>query len=67
MLEKVLVTGGAGYVGSPLVPALLAEGYAVKVLDNLTYGGFGLLQNFMNPNFEFIKGDASDELVVKRC
>ncbi|MHA2127904.1 MAG: NAD-dependent epimerase/dehydratase family protein [Candidatus Hodarchaeales archaeon] len=65
-MENVLVTGGAGYVGSTLVPALLNEGYRVKVIDNLTYGGFGLLQNFMNPNFEFIKGDAADEQLVKK-
>ena len=62
---KVLVTGGAGYVGSVLVPCLLERGYQVRVLDNLTYGGLGLLPYCLNPNFEFIKGDVRDPEVVR--
>lgn len=54
---KVLVTGGAGYVGTSLIPQLLARGCQVRVLDNLTFGGDQLLPFFRWPNFEFVKGD----------
>ncbi len=53
----VLVTGGAGYIGSHLVTQLLAAGRPVRVLDNLTFGGAGLLVHFSNPSFEFLHGD----------
>ena len=43
-INKVLVVGGAGYVGCVLVPELLERGYAVKVFDRLYYGDFGLAQ-----------------------
>lgn len=64
---KVLVTGGAGYVGSVLVPMLLAEGYQVRVLDNLMYGGQGILPLFLNPNLEFVRGDIRDEQIVREA
>ena len=54
---KVLVTGGAGYVGTSLLPQLLAAGHHVRILDNLSYGGDQILPFFRNPNFEFQKGD----------
>jgi len=54
---RVLVTGGAGYIGTILVNELLKREYFVRVLDNLTYSCDGLLPHFGNPNFEFIKGD----------
>lgn len=52
-----MVTGGAGYVGSVLIPELLKKGYNVQVLDNLTYECDGIISLFNNPDFEFIKGD----------
>lgn len=64
---NVLVTGGAGYVGSVLVPRLLASGHHVRVLDNLMYGGQSLLPFFSYPQFEFIKGDILDEQAVRRA
>jgi nucleoside-diphosphate-sugar epimerase len=54
---KVLVTGGAGYVGTSLIPQLLRAGHRVRVLDNLTFGGDQLLPFFHNSRFEFMKGD----------
>ena len=63
---RVLVTGGAGYLGTTLVPILLQKGFRVTVLDNLMYGQCVLLECCSNPNFEFIKGDIRDFGAVKR-
>jgi nucleoside-diphosphate-sugar epimerase len=57
---NVLVTGGAGYLGSTLVPMLLARGFAVRVLDNLSYGGRSLLGVWGHPGFSFVRGDLRD-------
>jgi nucleoside-diphosphate-sugar epimerase len=62
--QNILVTGGAGYIGSILVPALLQEGYRVTVLDSLMYGQYPLLECCANRNFEFIKGDICDKSLV---
>jgi nucleoside-diphosphate-sugar epimerase len=59
--EKVLVTGGAGYLGSILVPELLAQGYSVTALDSLMYGQNPLLECCADPKFDFIKGDICNE------
>lgn len=64
---KVLVTGGAGYVGCILVPQLLARGHQVRVLDDLMYGGRGLLACFAHRGFEFMKGSVLDEGQVARA
>lgn len=64
---KILVTGGAGYVGSDLVPSLLRQGNSVRVLDSLMFGGRGILPCFSYPKFEFVKGDIRDAAKVKEC
>jgi len=63
-MKKVLITGGAGYIGSTLVPLLLKNGHEVTVYDNLSYGGDGIIHNFSEPNFNFIKGDILDKQLL---
>lgn len=54
---KVLVTGGAGYIGSVLVRKLLEKGHDVRVIDSLKFGGEALYEVMQHPHFEFVKGD----------
>jgi len=61
---KILITGGAGYLGSILTPHLLSLGHEVTVLDTLIYGQAPLLENCINKNFDFVYGDARDERVL---
>ena len=65
MQDKVLITGGAGYLGSVMTPALLQAGYRVTVLDNLLFSQASLLDCCNNPLFQFHKGDICDWSVVK--
>ncbi len=60
MGNKVLVTGGAGYVGSAVVRHLIAKGYEVFSIDNLIQGSEGALSYLGYPTFHFIKGDITD-------
>ncbi len=62
---KILLTGGAGYIGSTLTPFLLAAGHQVRVLDHLAYGGQSLLGVWTHPGFEFIRGDIRDREIVR--
>lgn len=63
--RRVLVTGGAGYVGSALVPALLGDGHEVRVLDLYLYGE--PLEACAGPRLEEIKGDLRDAGLVRRA
>lgn len=57
---NILITGGAGYIGSVLVPILLDLGHTVTVIDKFTDGGTQLVSNCVNPNFDVIRGDVRD-------
>jgi UDP-glucose 4-epimerase len=66
--SSVLVTGGAGFIGSHLVTMLLKRGYSVTVLDNLSTGSLQNLQAFMDhSNFKFIKGDIQNSSDLKKA
>ena len=60
-MTRILVTGGAGYLGSILCERLLAAGHRVTVLDNLMYGQGSLFHLCAHPAFDFVLGDARDE------
>lgn len=62
---KVLITGGAGYLGSNLTRHLLEVGYSVTVLDNLMYDQVTLLHLFGNPKFQFELGDVRDKNLLQ--
>lgn len=62
----VLITGGAGFIGSHLVDALLAQGYSVRVLDNLSTGKPSNLP-LSDPRLELVEGDVADAALVERC
>jgi len=66
MTARVLLTGGAGYLGSVLCEHLLDAGYQVTVVDKLIYGQHSLFQFCSNPSFEFVFGDVRDEEVMRR-
>ena len=63
-MEKVLITGGAGFIGSNLTKFLLNKGYEVKILDNLSTGH---LENLTGLDVEVIKGDLRDVEIVNKC
>ncbi len=62
---KILVTGGAGYIGSTLVQELLSGGHEVTVLDSLMWGHHSLDEAFEHAGFRFVQGDVRDALLVK--
>ena len=65
-IKEVLVTGGAGYVGSVLVPKLLKQGYRVKVLDLFMFGEDTLDSVKDDPNLQKIRGDIRDRTVLEK-
>ena len=64
-MTKILVTGGAGYLGSILCERLLDAGHHVTVVDNLMYGPCKLFHLCTNPSFDFVFGDARDEDLMR--
>lgn len=63
-MTRILVTGGAGYIGSILVPALLRDGHAVTVIDNIRYQQTSLLECCADPNFAVIRGDVRNQALM---
>ncbi len=61
---RVLVTGGAGYMGSVLCQQLLQNGHHVRALDSMLHGGQALLPLYSEDNFSFIQGDVRDSDVL---
>lgn len=69
MAKQVLITGGAGFIGSHLADELLAAGYAVRVLDNLSeqvHGQGRKRPDYLDPDVELVVGDVRDPLMVRK-
>jgi UDP-glucose 4-epimerase len=65
---KILVTGGAGFIGSHLVDRLMEDGHQVRVLDNLSAGSIDNIRQWIgHERFEFVKGDMADVETVKKA
>jgi nucleoside-diphosphate-sugar epimerase len=65
MAFNILITGGAGYLGSVMTPALLDAGHSVTVLDNFMFAQNSLAQLCVNERFDVVRGDARDMKIVK--
>ena len=63
---KILITGGAGYLGSVITGKMLNKGYEVIVLDKLIFNQVSLLSYTSNPNFKFIHGDVRNEVLLEK-
>ena len=63
--RHVLITGGAGYIGSLLTSELLRANYRVTILDSLLFGGESLVPFLHHPNFHFVKADVTEPRAIK--
>jgi nucleoside-diphosphate-sugar epimerase len=63
--KHVVVTGGAGYIGSLLTSELLRANYHVTVVDSLLFGGESLLSFLHHPNFHFVKSDVTEPRAIR--
>ncbi len=66
-MEKILVTGGAGYIGSVLVRQLLGLGYPVRVVDAMRFGGEALVEVLSNPDVDLLCGDVRDVTLMTQA
>jgi len=66
IMPKILVTGGAGYIGSVLVPGLLREGYEIIVIDNFMYNQTSLLDCCYDKNLTVIRGDVRNKELISQ-
>jgi nucleoside-diphosphate-sugar epimerase len=62
---KVLITGGAGYIGSLLTGVLLQRGYSVTIVDDLLFGGDSILAYMPHPGFRFIKANVTEKDAIR--
>ena len=65
-MKKILVTGGAGYIGSKLVTKLLKNNFKVTVIDSLKFSSKSLNHLFNNKNFTFIEGDVRNKKLMSK-
>ncbi|MGE5249153.1 MAG: NAD-dependent epimerase/dehydratase family protein [Bacteroidota bacterium] len=65
--RHILVTGGAGYIGSLLTAELLRRGYRVTVVDNLLFGGESLIPFLQHPAFHFVKADVTEPRAIREA
>ena len=65
-MEKILITGGAGYIGSMLTTKLIEKGYRVTVIDSLQFSKNSLNHLFVHKNFKFIYGDVRNKNLIKK-
>jgi nucleoside-diphosphate-sugar epimerase len=63
--RHILITGGAGYIGSILTSELLRQNYRVTILDSLLFGGESIVSFLSHPNFQFIKADVTESRAVR--
>lgn len=63
---RIVITGGAGFIGSVLTPRLLAAGHQVHVVDSLMYGATPILPFFFQPGFSFAEADVRDRAAMKQ-
>ena len=65
--DHILITGGAGYIGSRLVGTLLERGFYVTVVDRLSFGGASILGFYAHPKFSFIKADVLERGTTQKA
>jgi dTDP-L-rhamnose 4-epimerase len=67
MIKRILVTGGAGFIGSHLVDSLVKSGHVVKILDNLEPQVHSKIPDYLNKDAQFIHGDIRNDDDVKKA
>jgi len=63
--KHILITGGAGYIGSILTSELLRQNHQVTILDSLLFGGESIMPFMSHPNFHFIKADVTEARAIR--